>query len=306
VKNGVQASEEATMARQRGFRVLVATDGSPSARAAVAVATAFPWPRGADVHGVIARRLEAATQTPRRLLPALDREGMRIAAGARRALARRWPAPDVVLVNKAPVAAILDETRRLDASVVVVGWRGHGGLRRLLFGSVSRGVVRQAACPVLVVRRRPRDLGSFVIGLDGSVNAQRAARFLARLPPPRSGRVTVVRVEEPVALATRGTLPGTVRSMVHRELAALNRERRARATREVAKVAANLARRGWTVRRIVRSGTPLDELLDVVKATRPGALVVGARGVGGLRRLLLGSVAEGALNHSPVPVLVVR
>jgi|RhiMethySRZTD1v2_1073278.scaffolds.fasta_scaffold423290_2 hypothetical protein len=35
-------------------------------------------------------------------------------------------------------------------------------------------------------------------------------------------------------------------------------------------------------------------------------LVVGARGASGVHRLLLGSVAEGALNYSPVPVLVVR
>jgi nucleotide-binding universal stress UspA family protein len=35
-------------------------------------------------------------------------------------------------------------------------------------------------------------------------------------------------------------------------------------------------------------------------------LIVGATGVTGLRHLLLGSVAEGALNASPVPVLIVR
>jgi nucleotide-binding universal stress UspA family protein len=35
-------------------------------------------------------------------------------------------------------------------------------------------------------------------------------------------------------------------------------------------------------------------------------LVVGARGSRGLSRVLLGSVAEGSLNHSTVPVLVVR
>ena len=166
--------------------------------------------------------------------------------------------------------------------------------------------MRQAACPVLVVRRRPRDLRSFVIGLDGSPNALQAALFLAALRPPQGGRVTLVRVEAPVAVPSVGTLPANVRAMVRRELAALNGERRARAKREVGKVAARLARAGWTIRTSIRSGTPVDELLDAVATTRSGVLVVGARGVGGLRRLLLGSVAEGVLNHSPVPVLVVR
>lgn len=57
---------------------------------------------------------------------------------------------------------------------------------------------------------------------------------------------------------------------------------------------------------MVRVGSPLRELLAAVSATNTGVLVVGTRGVGGLRRLLLGSVAEGALNHCPVPGLMVR
>ena len=40
----------------------------------------------------------------------------------------------------------------LDAGLVVMGSRGHGGIRRALMGSVSDTVVRHAHCPVLVVR----------------------------------------------------------------------------------------------------------------------------------------------------------
>jgi nucleotide-binding universal stress UspA family protein len=43
-----------------------------------------------------------------------------------------------------------------------------------------------------------------------------------------------------------------------------------------------------------------------VAATRAQLLVVGARGTSGVRHLLLGSVAEGALNRCPVAVLVAR
>jgi nucleotide-binding universal stress UspA family protein len=241
------------------------------------------------------------------MLTALDRNATRIADGARRALAERWPEADVVVARKPPVAAILDEARRLRPGAIVVGWRGHGALRRLLMGSVSRDVVRQASAPVLVVRRAPRDFKTFVLGVDGSRHARRAAELLATLDPPRGARVTVVRVEEPMVMPpSAGRLPGGIRGILRQQVAAINAERRARAQRDVDQVAARLARRGWRAQTSVRLGAPLEELLGTVAATGAGALVVGARGAGGLKRLVLGSCADGALNRSPVPVLVVR
>ena len=67
-----------------------------------------------------------------------------------------------------------------------------------------------------------------------------------------------------------------------------------------------LRRAGVTPRPLVRTGAPLAELLSVVGASRARLLVVGARGTGGVARLLLGSVAEGALTRCPAPVLIVR
>jgi universal stress protein E len=285
--------------------ILVATDGSPTAQAAVAVALTFPWPRRTRGHVLVAGRPPAAIAGPARMV--LSREAARIGEHARRALARRWPDAGVSIADKPPAAAILDEARRLRAGAVVMGWRGHGALRRLLMGSVSRAVLREAPCPVLVVRRRPRDARSFVVGIDGSPNARRAARFLATLSPPRGARITVVRIEEPMVMPpSAGRLPGSVRGMLRNEVTRINDERLARAERDVEAVAATLARRGWRVSKVVRLGAPLGELIAAVAATSAGTLVVGARGTGGVKRLLLGSVAEGALNQSPVPVLVVR
>jgi nucleotide-binding universal stress UspA family protein len=70
--------------------------------------------------------------------------------------------------------------------------------------------------------------------------------------------------------------------------------------------AVRLGRAGWSARAIVRIGVPLPELLRTVRQERAGMLAVGARGAGGAVRLLLGSVADGALKQSPVPVLIVR
>jgi nucleotide-binding universal stress UspA family protein len=52
-----------------------------------------------------------------------------------------------------PDAEIVRLAEELDAGIVVVGSRGHGGVRRALLGSVSDSVVRHAHCPVLVVRK---------------------------------------------------------------------------------------------------------------------------------------------------------
>ena len=292
------------MARRTEFTVLIGTDGSPSARAAMATAAAFPWPRRTRVHAVVAQ--DAAAAARRQLVGVLRQTDERVIASARRTLARRWPNAEVTRSDEPPAEAILDAARRLRAAVICVGWRGHGGFRRLLIGSVSRAVVRHATCPVLVVRRRPRQLRAFLVGVDGSRNARRAATFLARLRPPAGGRASVVRVEEPVSPRSTGLLPSGIRDALRREVAALNAERLAHAKRDVEKTASQLRRAGWRVRTGVRFGEPLTELLAAVAAARADVLIVGARGARGLSRVLLGSVAEGSLNHSPVPVLVIR
>lgn len=50
--------------------------------------------------------------------------------------------------------AILAEAEALDASAIVIGSRGLTGLKSLLLGSVSHGVIQQAARPVIVVPSR--------------------------------------------------------------------------------------------------------------------------------------------------------
>ena len=44
-----------------------------------------------------------------------------------------------------------------EADLFVMATHGHGGLKHLLLGSVSENVVRDAPCPVLVVREREHD-----------------------------------------------------------------------------------------------------------------------------------------------------
>jgi nucleotide-binding universal stress UspA family protein len=289
---------------QRSFPVLVATDGSPHARAAVDAATVFPWPRSSAGHGLVARGTPVMTEASPAVWEALQEVAQTEARRAERRLRRRWPNAEVVVTGAPPVPGILAHARKLRAAVIVVGSRGLGAVGRLFLGSVSRACVRQARCPVLVVRGPVRPPRRFVLGVDGSPHARHAAAFLATLTPPRGGEVRLVSVVEPVRLPSTALLPSRVRAAVAGEAAALEKERveTARGQLEAARTA--LSRAGWRVRMEVRAGQPLEELLDASKAA--DVLVVGARGVGGVERLLLGSVAEGAVSGAKVPVLVVR
>lgn len=297
------------MAKHRGFRILVASDGSPAARAALAVVTVFPWPRHARAAAVVASRGFLGTrgaEWPPAVWTALHRAIERVRLGARRRLRRRWPTAEVAVVDQPPVGAILSEAHRTGADVIVVGSRGLSALGRLVLGSVSRGVLRQATRPVLVVKGRVRPVRRLVLGLDGSRNARRAVRFLARLPAPPGGQVTVVRVSEPVRIPSMGLAPASVRAAVTRAVAELNARRADAARRDVEEAARRLAGAGWRARPVLRAGVPLAELLKAVRAARADVLVLGARGVGGVARLLLGSVAEGVLSRAPVSVLIVK
>jgi len=144
-----------------------------------------------------------------------------------------------------------------------------------------------------------------VVGLDGSPNSRRAVAFMTRLRPT-GGRVTCVRVVEPMRVPATPLLPGSMRAQLAGQADALDRAHRAAAQRQVDGAAATLSRAGWRARGLVRTGLPLPALLAEVRAQRADALVLGARGVGAVTHFLLGSVAEAALRRAPVAVMIVK
>jgi nucleotide-binding universal stress UspA family protein len=56
-----------------------------------------------------------------------------------------------------PPREIVELARSTDAHLVVMGVHGHGVIDRLLFGSTTHHVVREAPCPVLSVRQPPEE-----------------------------------------------------------------------------------------------------------------------------------------------------
>jgi nucleotide-binding universal stress UspA family protein len=264
------------------------------------MAVQFPWPEPTRVRAVVARNLRSI------LLAALDRQADLAARGARRALKRRWPDADVVVVDKPAADGVLTEADRFRAGAIVVGWRGYGATRRLLIGSVSRAIVRRATSTVLVVRRRPSEVSRIVVGLDASANAGRAVAFVTHLRPPRNGEVTLFTAVERIAVPSQALVSAGVRARVAADVKRLNAARTRTAMATQKRAARDLRHQGWRVKLVVTTGEPLRDLLATAATARAHIVAVGARGANGVRHLLLGSVADGVLNRCPATVLVVR
>ena len=292
------------MASARQHRILIATNGSPSAQAALLTALKFPWPASAVARAVVARCswLLGASEHAR---AAVEKSLEAAADTARRALARCWPESEVVVVDARPVDAVLGEAERFEASVIVLGWRGHGVFCRLLAGSVSHRVAARARGTLLVVRKPVSALRCVVVGFDGCASVEHALDFLGSLEPGHGSRVVLVTVVEPVIVpASLARSPTSVRSRIPSEVATINRERFRQGQAVAAAGVARLERSGWTAHSEVRAGAPLASLLKAVAEHRADLLVLGARATSGLELGLLGSVANGALNSSPVLLLV--
>jgi nucleotide-binding universal stress UspA family protein len=80
-----------------------------------------------------------------------DRDRVAVAALDTTRTALRLDGAETVVVTGSPGPALCEFAGSLPASVIVLGTRGHGGLRRAVLGSVSDHIVRHAPCPVLTV-----------------------------------------------------------------------------------------------------------------------------------------------------------
>ena len=141
-----------------GLRVLVATDGSADAAAAVAWVAALPLAESVELRALSVVTLPLGpldVPTVREYHQSLRDEARRAAEGARATLQRRWPSAEARCAEGEPRAEIVRAAAGWPADLVVVGARGLGAFVRLVLGSVSGYVVHHAPCAVLVVREGP-------------------------------------------------------------------------------------------------------------------------------------------------------
>jgi nucleotide-binding universal stress UspA family protein len=230
-------------------------------------------------------------------------EGRRVVEEARTLLGPRAAVEERV-VQGTPKEEIVRAAEEWPADLVVVGGRGLGGVRGFLLGSVSQTVARHVHCPVLVVKGRARPLASVLLATDGSDGANEAIRFLLSLPLVRNTKVRLLSAVESTPYPA--SAPKMIRAQLKGMIAQLERERRAEVEKVLDRAARELKAKVTRLTRSMPTGHPAREIVAAAASFDADLVVVGARGLGGMKRLLLGSVSERVLHDARCPVLIVK
>lgn len=273
--------------------VIVGVDGSPSSRCALEWALGVARARGVTLRVVTAWQYPAMAGSP--LGPSALSSPDEMERSARDAVESMVDdvcdvgASDVeIQVDGGPAANVILRAAADDAAaMLVVGARGLGGFEGLLLGSVSQQCLEYATCPVVIIRgSHPPALGAdarYVVGLDGSDGAGRARDWAVELVADTGGEI--VAVHAPGA--------GALESVLDEARDALQQW------------CDPIQARGVSYSSKIDAGDPRTVLQHAADDEDAALVVLGSRGLGSVRALMVGGVTAYLARHGSRSVAVV-
>jgi nucleotide-binding universal stress UspA family protein len=201
--------------------------------------------------------------------------------------------------ESSPAAGLHALAEREGATLIVVGSSHRSRIGRILIGGTGESLLSGASAPVAVApagyTAAGRGLQVVGCGFDGSPESHRALAWAAELARAASARLRVLSVYErtlPATIAVGGALP----------VASINAVLRQQCEDELAQAVSALDA-DLDVTETLLEGDPQAQLAR--ESGQLDLLVVGSRGFGPLRAVLLGSVSSGLVRSAESPLVVV-
>jgi nucleotide-binding universal stress UspA family protein len=262
-------------------KVIVGVDGSRASESAIRWAASEAVARGTrlEVLHAFVWSMFHVPLGPTEAAPGMRAAAERILREAVETAEKAAPGLEIdsTLVDGFP-SPIMNAASR-NAGLLVIGSRGLGTALGLLLGSTGIDLTAGAHCPVAVIPPDWTRSGSRVlIGYDGSPASQSAVELGAQFARQHGLVARLVAVQPPETERHRVSPD---------ELSAVIAARAGAADTEVVQV----------------EGHPAEQLLRLSADAQ--AIVVGSRGRGGFKGLLLGSVSQAVLHHAERPVIVI-
>lgn len=209
------------------------------------------------------------------------------------------------VVNGDPAEMIIEQARELDSRLIAMVTQRRSAIMRGVLGSVSDRVLHATGVPIMLVR--PGDDVGFVDGaglpstvivpLDGSDFAEGAIPFAEALAKHSTGQVLYV----------SGTAPNT--SYAAYSLAdpaiSMDDDGKTRRGSYLEKVAERSNNRGITATQMQVRETAAEAIIKEASRSSDRLIVMTSHGASGIKRWLLGSVADKVIRSSEHPVIVI-
>lgn len=197
-----------------------------------------------------------------------------------------------------PAHEILRYAEEGHHDLIVLGASHSSWLGNVLLGSVSTQVLHHATCPVIVTHRSPTGTGRILIGVDGSDDSASAlASAKSFLDASKCSLTIATVVAEPwvsVAVYPPGLPFGD-----HAEYRKFQEHRVEEGWTLVERISSDLIADGFKAEGTVLMGSAGPQLLREARHIGAEMIVVGARGLGQIRRTVMGSTSDQIMRHAP-------
>jgi len=286
--------------------ILFPTDGSTCAEFAHAHAAFLAQQFDADLH--ILHVVEVQTNNLNDLSQLIEIREEEILEQLRIPVPSTSEAPSDERVHRAKrtddsaAGGILAYAEEHDIDLIVVGTHGRRGMDRLLMGSVAEEIVRLSECPTLTVcgKNRPepnRDINRVLVPMGLSEHTDLLFSHARSIGATYDAQLDLVHVIE------RSTLP----PVYGLEEAATDSDDVERRVRDALATYADAAQdAGVDATVTVHRGHPAEVILDMTNDAPIDLVTIATHGRTGIRRMLIGSVAEKVVRMAPCPVFTVK
>jgi nucleotide-binding universal stress UspA family protein len=209
-----------------------------------------------------------------------------------------------------PDEAIVAAAARRGVQMIAMASHGRGAVGRAIFGSVADRVARTAPVPVLILRTPDEDVdpsvvvSRIVVPLDGSEIAARALPVASEVAKQLAVPVHVIRAVDaasvlPMAPGVFGAAPAVDAEVADQIWQEAEAEARSTVTTAVSRLEAE----GVDASGAIVDGSPFFAISEGIE--HGDLLILTSHGRGGVRRWLLGSVAEKLVREADAPVMLV-
>jgi len=270
-------------------KILLTLDGSENAE------KALPWAKqfaGREHAQVVLLRVVA--RTPDRGTWGQDREEARdYLLRMEKELNYSGIATKVLVRRGDPAREIVDAARDQGCDLIVISTRGGSRVKRWVMGGVTEQVMRLSTIPVLPVwshlsRPRQGHVRRLIVPLDGSKRAEKVVWWSIRLAQLLHAKIVFLHV-----YPNGGEEPRGWNSKVFEDL-----------SQRMNRISESLCRQGVKAEFRLQRGDAADRILNFADCN--DLILTTTHGYGGVKRWILGSVAEKLVHAAAVPVLVYK